>query len=125
MDERTVSPARGAFLAVVGSASCDEQVAALAEAADYASVENMRKMEQENAGKLTANARLKPADADTLDDLRSELVEQRLGRGRVQRDPIPHIHGVQYPTRPLFWWGAHCSAQRRGDLRGKRCTDLP
>jgi len=32
MDERSVAPARGAFLAVVGSASCDERVAALAEA---------------------------------------------------------------------------------------------
>ena len=32
MDESTRSTARGAFLAVVGSASCDERVAALAEA---------------------------------------------------------------------------------------------
>jgi len=32
MDETSVSPARGVFLAVVGSASCDERVAALAEA---------------------------------------------------------------------------------------------
>ena len=32
--------------------------------AQFASVENMRKMEQENAGRLTASARLKPADAN-------------------------------------------------------------
>ena len=38
--------------------------AELADAAKFASVENMRKMEQENAGKLTANARLKPGDAN-------------------------------------------------------------
>jgi hypothetical protein len=36
----------------------------LADAAAFASVENMRKMEQENAGKLAANARLKPGDAN-------------------------------------------------------------
>lgn len=38
--------------------------AELDDAASFASVENMRKMERENAGKLTANARLKPADAN-------------------------------------------------------------
>ena len=37
--------------------------AELADAAEFASVDNMRKMEQDNAGKSTANARLKPADA--------------------------------------------------------------
>ena len=37
--------------------------AELADAAAFASVENMRKMEQENAGKFAANARLKPGDA--------------------------------------------------------------
>lgn len=37
--------------------------AELADAADYASVENMRRMEQENAGKLISTSRLKPADA--------------------------------------------------------------
>ena len=35
----------------------------LADAAQFASVENMRRMEQENAGRLTFNTRLKPADA--------------------------------------------------------------
>ena len=35
----------------------------LDDAAHFASVDNMRKMEQENAGKLIANARLKPGDA--------------------------------------------------------------
>jgi hypothetical protein len=34
----------------------------VADAAAFASVENMRKMEQENAGKFAANARLKPSD---------------------------------------------------------------
>jgi hypothetical protein len=38
--------------------------AELADAAAFASVENMRKMEQENAGKLAANVRLKPGDAN-------------------------------------------------------------
>ena len=38
--------------------------AELADAAAFASVENMRKMEQENAGKIAANARLKPGDAN-------------------------------------------------------------
>jgi hypothetical protein len=38
--------------------------AELADAAAFASVENMRKMEQENAGKFSANARLKPGDAN-------------------------------------------------------------
>ena len=37
--------------------------AELEDAAAFASVENMRKMEQENAGKLGANVRLKPGDA--------------------------------------------------------------
>lgn len=37
--------------------------AELADAAEFASVDNMRKMERENAGKLTANSRLKPGDA--------------------------------------------------------------
>lgn len=37
--------------------------AELADCAAFASVENMRKMEQENAGKLLANTRLKPGDA--------------------------------------------------------------
>ena len=37
--------------------------AELADAAEFASVDNMRKMERDNAGKSTANARLKPADA--------------------------------------------------------------
>jgi hypothetical protein len=41
----------------------DPSVDELADAAEFASVENMRKMEQEYAGKLTANARLKPGDA--------------------------------------------------------------
>ena len=36
----------------------------LADAVAFASVENMRRMEQENAGKLAANARLKPGDAN-------------------------------------------------------------
>ena len=31
---------------------------------NFASIENMRRMEQENAGKLAANARLKPGDAN-------------------------------------------------------------
>lgn len=38
--------------------------AELEDAASFASVENMRKMEQANAGKLGANARLKPGDAN-------------------------------------------------------------
>jgi hypothetical protein len=41
----------------------DPTDAALADAAEFASIENMRKMEQENAGKLAANTRLKPGDA--------------------------------------------------------------
>jgi Sulfotransferase domain len=36
--------------------------AELDDAVNYASIENMRKMESENAGKLGANARLKPGD---------------------------------------------------------------
>jgi hypothetical protein len=36
--------------------------AELADATEFASVENMRKMEQENAGKLTATMRLKPGN---------------------------------------------------------------
>lgn len=35
----------------------------IADAASFASIGNMRRMEQENAGKLTFNTRLKPADA--------------------------------------------------------------
>lgn len=38
-------------------------VSELSDAAAFASVENMRKMEQENAGKFAANTRLKPGDA--------------------------------------------------------------
>lgn len=38
--------------------------AELEDAAAFASVENMRKMEQENAGKFAANARLKPGNAN-------------------------------------------------------------
>ncbi len=38
--------------------------AELEDCATFASVENMRKMEQENAGKLTASTRLKPGDAN-------------------------------------------------------------
>jgi hypothetical protein len=38
--------------------------AELDDATSYASVENMRRMEQENAGRLTFNTRLKPADAN-------------------------------------------------------------
>lgn len=38
--------------------------AQLRDAADFASVENMRKMEQDNAGKFAANTRLKPGDAN-------------------------------------------------------------
>jgi hypothetical protein len=38
--------------------------AELGDAATFASVENMRRMEQENAGKLSANTRLKPGDAN-------------------------------------------------------------
>lgn len=37
--------------------------AELADATQYASVDNMRRMEQENAGRPSANTRLKPADA--------------------------------------------------------------
>ncbi len=37
--------------------------AELADAAEFASIENMRRMEQENAGRFTFNTRLKPADA--------------------------------------------------------------
>jgi hypothetical protein len=35
----------------------------LADACDYASIDNMRRIERENANRLGANARLKPADA--------------------------------------------------------------
>lgn len=41
----------------------DPAEAELADAAEFASVDNMRRMEQENAGKLVANARLKPGNA--------------------------------------------------------------
>ena len=51
----------GRALRFLGQSPTDAE---LADAAAYASVENMRKMEQENAGKLAANARLKPGDAN-------------------------------------------------------------
>jgi hypothetical protein len=51
----------GRALRFLGQTPTDAE---LADAAQFASVENMRKMEQQNAGKLTANARLKPADAN-------------------------------------------------------------
>ncbi len=51
----------GRALRFLGVSPTDEE---LADAAEYASIDNMRKMEQENAGKLTANARLKPGDAN-------------------------------------------------------------
>ena len=51
----------GRALRFLGEAPSEAE---LADAAQYASVENMRKMEQENAGKLAANARLKPGNAN-------------------------------------------------------------
>ena len=51
----------GKALRFLGQSPTDAE---LADAAAFASVENMRKMEQENAGKLAANARLKPANAN-------------------------------------------------------------
>lgn len=51
----------GRALRFLGEAPSDAE---LADAAAFASVENMRKMEQENAGKLAANVRLKPGNAN-------------------------------------------------------------
>ena len=51
----------GRALRFLGEAPSEAE---LVDAAQYASVENMRKMEQENAGKLAANARLKPGNAN-------------------------------------------------------------
>jgi hypothetical protein len=51
----------GRALRFLGEAPADAQ---LADAAAFASIENMRRMEQENAGKAAVNDRLKPADAN-------------------------------------------------------------
>ncbi|WP_373505325.1 sulfotransferase domain-containing protein [Aestuariivirga sp.] len=50
----------GRALVFLGQSPTDAE---LADAAEFSSVENMRKMEQDNAGKFIANARLKPGDA--------------------------------------------------------------
>lgn len=50
----------GRVLRYLGQQPTDEE---LADAASFSSIENMRKMERENAGKMAANTRLKPADA--------------------------------------------------------------
>ena len=46
---------------------------------NFASVENMRRMEQENAGKLAANTRLKPGNAN--DPRASRCAAARLAAG--------------------------------------------
>jgi hypothetical protein len=51
----------GRALRFLGEAPSDAE---LADAAAFASVENMRRMEQANAGKPAANTRLKPGDAN-------------------------------------------------------------
>ena len=51
----------GRVLRFLGQSPTDTE---LEDCATFASVDNMRKMEKENAGKLTANARLKPGDAN-------------------------------------------------------------
>jgi hypothetical protein len=77
------------------------------DAVTYASLENMRRLERENSGKLTFNTRLKPADAN-------DPASFKVRRGKVggwrdyltpeEVDKIEHM--VDSELDPVFGYGA-------------------
>jgi hypothetical protein len=70
---------------------------------DFASVENMRKMEQENAGKRAANARLKPADANDPSSFKVRRAKVGGWRDYVTEEQAAAIDGmVKDKLDPVF-----------------------
>ena len=77
--------------------------AELADAAAFASVENMRKMEQENAGKIAANARLKPGDANDPSSFKVRRAKVGGWRDYVSEDQAAAIDAmVRERLDPVF-----------------------
>lgn len=77
--------------------------AELADAAAFASVENMRKMEQENAGKIAANARLKPGDANDPSSFKVRRAKVGGWRDYVSEDQAAAIDAmVRERLAPVF-----------------------
>jgi hypothetical protein len=90
----------GKALRFLGQSPTDAE---LADAAAFASVENMRKMEQENAGKLAANARLKPADANDPSSFKVRRAKVGGWRDYVTEDQAADIdRRVRETLDPVF-----------------------
>ena len=90
----------GLTLAFLGEQPTDAEIA---DATQYASVENMRKMEQENAGKFGANARLKPADANDPSSFKVRRAKVGGWRDYVTEEQADAIDGmVRDRLDPLY-----------------------
>src|ERR1700739_1006067 len=80
------------------------------------------------AGQLThgrqPGAGRQRAIADSIDDLRPELVEQWPARLQVDLQPFRQLHVPSITQAPLCWLDASDGAQRRGNLRGERRAEV-
>jgi hypothetical protein len=77
--------------------------AELADAAAFASVDNMRKMEQENAGKFAANTRLKPGDASDPSSFKVRRAKVGGWRDYVSEEQAAAIDAmVRERLNPIF-----------------------
>ena len=75
----------------------------LSDAARFASVENMRRMEQENAGKSAANIRLKPGDANDPSSFKVRRAKVGGWRDYVTEEQAADIDGmVRDRLDPVF-----------------------
>lgn len=85
----------------------DPTGAELADAASFASVENMRRMEQENAGKLAANVRLKPGDATDPSSFKVRRAKVGGWRDYMTDEQAAAINAmVRERLDPVFGYGA-------------------
>jgi hypothetical protein len=92
------------LLAFLGQSPTDAEIE---DAVSYASLDNMRRLERENSGKLMSNSRLKPADA-------SDPSSFKVRRGKVggwrdyltaeEAERIDHMVGTE--LKPIFGYDA-------------------
>lgn len=98
----------GRALRFLGEEPADD---ALADAASFASVENMRRMEQENAGRLGANIRLRPGDARDPSSFKVRRAKVGGWRDYVTEEQAVAIDEmVQTGLDPVFGYGRMSSS---------------
>ena len=77
------------------------------DAVSYASIDNMRRLERENSGKLMANSRLKPGDANDPSSFKVRRGKVGGWRDYLTAEQVENIdHMVETDLKPIFGYGA-------------------